>query len=311
MDNLDRMRVRAIYANNDRQHDRMVQGKNKTLQRALLYSYQSAWIKKDNDPEEIWFRALINPDKVKFDYDEKIISAEFVHGLEPGDSFEWRGTNTHWIILQRELTELAYFRGNIRRCQLLSSTDPETKEKFELWAAIRGPVETKIDTIQKAGIAVDVPNLTLNIYMKKTDQTMRSFDRYCRFEFMGKFWKVNATDWISTPGILEINAEEDYECHGDETLVEIVPPVEDNAIQGETFTKPLNSYTYKVDHTTIEDEWSVALSAEKNKEVKDVLKWKISDDGSSINVTWTAMTSGSYVLSYGESSKTVIVESLF
>jgi len=39
--------------------------------------------------------------------------------------------------------------------------DPETHEEFGQWAAIRGPVETKIDSIQKAGIVADVPNLSL------------------------------------------------------------------------------------------------------------------------------------------------------
>ena len=47
MDNLNKMQLRAIYANNDRQHNRMVKDKLRSLHRALLYSYQSTWIKKD------------------------------------------------------------------------------------------------------------------------------------------------------------------------------------------------------------------------------------------------------------------------
>jgi hypothetical protein len=44
--------------------------------------------------------------------------------------------------------------------------------------AIRGPVETKINTIQKAGIVADVPNLTINAYVTKNDKTVKYFDRY-------------------------------------------------------------------------------------------------------------------------------------
>jgi len=45
------------------------------------------------------------------------LSVGFEHGFEPGDSFEWKNTGTHWLILRQELSELAYFRSNIRRCQ--------------------------------------------------------------------------------------------------------------------------------------------------------------------------------------------------
>jgi hypothetical protein len=39
MQNLNNMKFRAAFANNDRQHERMVQDKLKSFHRALLYSY--------------------------------------------------------------------------------------------------------------------------------------------------------------------------------------------------------------------------------------------------------------------------------
>jgi hypothetical protein len=39
-------------------------------------------------------RALINPDKVKQDYDDKILSIDYSSGVEPGDVFEWKKTGT-------------------------------------------------------------------------------------------------------------------------------------------------------------------------------------------------------------------------
>ena len=146
--NLDLFKMRAMAANNDRQIDRMVLDKRKSMHRALLYSYQAAWVKKDNDENAEWVRALMNPDKVKFDYDEKIISIDWEHGFEPGDTFEWgKDTGSHWIILKPEDTELAYFRANCRRCKYLVAVDPETHKEYGQWMAIRGPVETKINTI--------------------------------------------------------------------------------------------------------------------------------------------------------------------
>nr|DAO08592.1 MAG TPA: hypothetical protein [Caudoviricetes sp.] len=63
------------------------------------------------------YRALINPDKVKQDYDDKIISIDHMAKYEPGDVFEWKRTGTYWIIYLEEITEDAYFRGEIRRCR--------------------------------------------------------------------------------------------------------------------------------------------------------------------------------------------------
>jgi hypothetical protein len=62
-------------------------------------------------------RALINPNKNKPDYDEKVLSVPYEADYHPGDVFEWIGTGTYWIIYLQELTELAYFRGDIRKCQ--------------------------------------------------------------------------------------------------------------------------------------------------------------------------------------------------
>ena len=314
MENLNLLKLRAKHANNDRQHDRMVKDKLRSLHRALLYSYQTAWIKKDGVEDADYVRALINPDKVKFDYDEKIVSVEYEHGFGPGDTFEWKNTGTHWIILKQEMTEVAYFRGNVRRCQELLITDPETGDKVSIWAAVRGPVETKLNTIQKAGLVANVPNMTLQLYIPKTEQNMRLFERYVTFEFGGRFWQVTAPDTISTPGIIEIPAIEDYECHHSDLLVEVVdpnPPVEEYeaTIEGETFVKPLEQSIYTVINYNPEIKWIVELSSD-NKDVEDAVEWEIREDGS-IAVTWISMVSGSYVLKYGELEKTIIVQSLF
>lgn len=314
METVKLLKSRYRAMNNDRQHDKMVLDKLKTFHRVLLYSYQAGWIKKDADGAK-WVRALINPDRVKFDYDEKIVSVDHRAGFKCGDTFEWpKDSGTHWIILKQEMTELAYFRANIRRCLEITAVDPETGEQFSQWCAIRGPVETKINTIQKAGIVADVPNLTLDIYMVNTEQNRRTFERYCNFEFAGRFWKVQAPDSISTPGILEIVAEEDYDCKHDEVLVEVkdpnpLIPKNANYIIGETFVKPLATMTFTPKTAVNEWKWSVTLPADENKEIDDVLEYKV--NGPSIEVTWYATFSGSYILHYGPLEKTVVAESLF
>ena len=312
MENLELMKVRARALNNDRQIERMVRDKLKSLHRSLLYSYQSAQIQKVGSEETN--RALINPDKIKFDYDEKIVSIDPKWEYKPGDVFEWKNTGTYWLILKQELTEIAYFRGNCRRCQAVEVLNKETGETETYWMAIRGPVETKINTIQKSGIVADVPNLTINAYVTKNDKTVKYFDRYQRFAFAGRYWKVTAPDSISTPGILEFTAEEDYDCKHDDLIVEIVdpnPPVKEfvNNILGETFIYPLSSMIYSTTYPINGATWSVKLTNE-NKDIDDVLEYEILDDGN-IKITWTAMVSGSFEIHYGDLTRTIIVQSLF
>ena len=313
LENLQLLQMRARASNNDRQHNRMVMDKMRGFHRALLYSYQSAWIRKDGDESNPWVRALMNPDKVKFDYDEKILSVDYEWGFHPGDTFEWgRETGSHWIILKTEDTELAYLRANCRRCQYLTARDPETHEEFHQWVAIRGPVETKINTIQKAGIVADVPNLTLDIYMADTEQNRRTFERYKRFEFDGRFWKVQAPDYISTSGIYEIQAEEDYECRDDEMFIlpeEPQEPIPDdvNEILGDTTIKPTEPHYYYMKLESSND-WYITLPASKNKEVDDVLEYKVI--GNRFKVTWTDLRSGSFIIHNGDYEKTILVESL-
>lgn len=112
------------------QEGRMIRDKYKTFLKALKYSYQSCDISPvqkfdsvllynqlENNIRGTSFRALINPDKVKQDYDDKILSVDYRNGFDPGDIFKWVGTDTYWIITLQELTEDAYFRSEIRRCK--------------------------------------------------------------------------------------------------------------------------------------------------------------------------------------------------
>lgn len=104
-----------------------------SLKRSLLYSYQAATAVLADGRE---FRCLINPDKLKPAYDNKIISIPFKDvrlnpeqedkekttigeeeiGMKPGDVFLWKETNTYWLVYLRYIEEDAYFRAEIRRC---------------------------------------------------------------------------------------------------------------------------------------------------------------------------------------------------
>jgi hypothetical protein len=103
----------------------------------LWNSYQGADVRKGEDAEV--FRALINPNRVIQDYDDKVLSIFWDCDYHCGDVFEWIGTNSHWLIYLQDLTELAYFRGNIRRCSHEITWTDNDGVVHKSYAAIKGP----------------------------------------------------------------------------------------------------------------------------------------------------------------------------
>lgn len=308
------------------QQDRMIRDKYRTLIRALKSSYQGAWVKKhypdyietmDGVREQGPVRALINPNKLKMDYDDKILSVPFEEGFKIGDIFEWVNTGTYWLVELQDLEELAYFRGEIRKCTYQISWQ-DNGQNYSTYATVRGPVETKINFIQKHGISIDSPNYSLYIRMPANEHTLKQFQRYSKFyltdvETEGEkvCWRVEATDSISVPGLLEVTAVE-YFSNKDEDDVEngivgglVVEPITPNTdmveriIEGETFIKPKKEYEYKF--TGLENnEWKVDKSG-----------ISLESDGKIVRVKWLSNFSGQFDLSYGDFTKTIVVESLF
>lgn len=301
------------------QQERMIKDKRRSLDKATLYSYQAADVRDINAKILNTYRALINPNKLKQDYDDKIVSVGFESRFQPGTVFEWVGTHTYWLIYLQDLTELAYFRGDIRKCSYeIAWKDDDGEHKT--YAAIRGPVETKINFIQKHGISVDEPNYSLNILMPKNEETLKYFTRYSKFYLQNDpvqknkiCWRVEAVDWISMPGVLEINAVEYYSNKveddiengivGELVVEEKNPNTEEieDTITGETFIKPKKRYRYQFTGSMISD-WKIKTDL-------PLQCWEI--DEHCIELMWLKPVSGQFTLSYGDFEKVIVVESLF
>lgn len=308
---------RLQQAGGNRQQERMIKDKRRSLDHAVWYSYQAAEVVKTDATDRKPVRALINPNKLKADYDDKIISVGYEYNFEVGTVFEWLGTKTYWLVYLQDLTELAYFRGDIRKCTYQIAWEDEDG-LHSTYAAVRGPVETKINFIQKHGISVDTPNHSLSILMPKNEDTLNYFKRYKKFYLQGDdtCWRVEATDWISTPGILEVTAVEYYANETEDDIEngivgglieEIKDPngeVEKVDIIGETFIKPKKSYTYTFSGREAQT-WQVDTQKYPVKLEYDA------EDPRNVILIWTSGYSGQFVLYYGDYQKTIVVESLF
>ena len=300
------------------QQNRMIKDKRRTLDRAVLYSYQGAKIKKLSDDKII--NALMNPNKITLDYDDKILSVGYEHHFAPGDVFEWVNTGTYWLVYLQDIQELAYFHGDVRKCsyQIYWEEDGKTCSTY---MAIKGPTQTKLNSIQKHGVNIDTPNYTLSILLPANEETLNYFNRYAKFYLKDALgneqnicWRVEARDTISTPGIMEITAVEYYANEAEDDIENgivgglIVEPINPNTnqveevIQGETFIRPKKQYSYTFKGKTAAGRWII----DSNLPVE-----VIEQDNTIITLKWKSSYHGQFDLKYGEYVKTIIVESLF
>ena len=307
--------MRLRQAGGNRQQERMIKDKRRSLDYAVWNSYQAAEIIKTGATDRKPVRALINPNKLKQDYDDKVVSVGFEYDIKCGDVFEWLGTHTHWLVYLQDLTELAYFRGDIRKCSYEINWEDENGF-HTTYAAIRGPVETKINFIQKHGISIDTPNHSLSLLLPKNEDTLNYFKRYEKFYLQNDetCWRVEATDWISTPGILEVTAIEYFANESEDDiengivggkLEPVKDPNEDATIEimGETFIKVKKSYSYSFNGDLV-DSWKV----DKKYPVELLID---SQDPKKVTLKWSSSYSGQFDLYYGPCKKTIVVESLF
>lgn len=231
MSGLGNLETRLNFRGGVIQEARMIKDKERTLKKALLYSYQSETIVlKDGRV----FKAIINSDRTKADYDAKFISIPYKdiclgtldeeHNIIPkkpdgkrtereeaiklkcGDVFEWYETGTYWMPIIEQLSENAYFKAEIYKCEEVVEIN---NKKYHIY--IRGPVETAIRWNQKKGINWNDINYSLIIFIEKNEDTLEFFHRFVKLKIGGKTWNVEAVDPYCGDGILQVGLEEWYE----------------------------------------------------------------------------------------------------
>ena len=221
---LELLEKRINYQGGVNQQNRMIQDKLRSLKKALLYSYQAATaVLKDGRQ----FRCLINPDKNKPDYDNKIISIPFKDvclnepkvgtttqgtvqiGMKPGDVFVQKQNNEHWLVFLQSLDEKAYFRSEIRKCEVEVEINGE-----KYWIYIRGPIETDIRWNSKSDIIWNDLNYSIVFFITADDNTKQYFSRFTKVKILDprdnkeKTWEVAGVNPYYGDGIIEVFANE-------------------------------------------------------------------------------------------------------
>ena len=212
--------------------NRVDKSKLHSMQMALQNSYQAEWITLNDNK----YRCLINPDKLKEDYDQKVISIEHSAGMKEGDVFYWDRTDTHWLVYLQQHSESAYFRAQIRRCNYEIEVN-----NHKYWVYLRGPVETALVWRQKHNIEFNDLNYSLLIYVTKNEETLDFFKRFQVLKIDGHRWRVAATDIFSQGSIIEVYLEEFFDNSLEDEQIKKEPIIfgeEEPYIDGPQFVEP-------------------------------------------------------------------------
>ena len=204
MNSLDNMKKRLDYAGGHPQQNRMIRDKLKSLKKALLYSYQAGTMVIDNPNYDInsenpinqlpqlEFRCLMNPDKLTFNADQKMVSVPFEDiclnaprigkteesfvavPIDTGNTFVWKETNTRWLVTLRYVEELAYFRADTRRCYPF----PLEINGKDYWFSNVGENQQTLDWLRKNKQVLNELNYTRCLYFKRDKNTLNFFKRF-------------------------------------------------------------------------------------------------------------------------------------
>ena len=238
---LDNMQKRLQYGGGAQQQSRMIEDKLKSLKKALLYSYQAGtMIIHDAEGNSLEFRCLMNPDKITFDADKKMLSVPFKDvclnlprvgkmsegiidvPIACGDTFIWKETQTRWLVVLQYLEELAYFRADVRKCfphPLYINDNP-------YWFASVGQNELTIDWHEKRNREIwNDLNFTRTLYLKRNEETLDYFKRFKKIKVpdidgVMKTWEVQAYNPNATDDVLILHIKEYYENQFEEVSAE-------------------------------------------------------------------------------------------
>lgn len=292
---LKTLSARIDYLGGD-QLSRINKQKLQSFRAALKNDYNSRLIKTDKHAS---VPCIIknNAYGLKADYDKKYISVEFSAGLEAGDVFQCLDDNSRWMIYLPILTETAYLRSEIIRCD--HSLNINGKEYFVYF---QGPVETDIRWFIKNGINANELNKSGTVYIKKDDNTLSFFHRFTKIKINGHMWEVQVTDPISVPGILELELQEYYD-NKEADLPQVKPSDKNQLIKGEKIIKQNTSVGYMVDDSIYNPSTSWTIAGNDRVKIEETL-----NGGKICKVKIHEGAIGKFTLSYGTNSMEITID---
>ena len=297
-----------------------------------------------------YFRCLINHDKLKVDYEDKIISIPFEENsveIDPvvdnndwletdfhnGTVFKWVHGNkeewtpdTYWIVYMQYSEETAYFRGEIRKADqeieiiVIDDEGNETTKIYRGW--MTGPNETSVLWNVKHGIVWNDMNYTKQLFITKDEDTSVFFERFDRVKINGQPWEIQAynenysmSNGKKTGGIIRVALKETY-TKTDEVLKARAAEEEERTEEeiptliGPDVVAPYDVTRYRVENVA-SGTWTVAAAA-GSKTIDQLVRSSVDPETNELIIEVISGKSykPGFDISYGDLTKHVIIKSL-
>lgn len=201
--NLDLYRKRQVAYGGSSSIDKLDYRNKQLFNRALQESFNAEEVVLNNKD----WRALILEDKLTLELDQKWIGMPLESNLKPGDVIHVKRNDVRWIMVQTDLSERSFCRCVGKRCVAEITWRDEDDNVHSSWAALRGPTETSIKTEARKHILFDQGNEKVALWLPDTQET-KSLRRYKHIMVKGETWEIASVDYLTTPGILELNLVE-------------------------------------------------------------------------------------------------------
>lgn len=201
--NLDLYHKRQAAYGGSSPIDKLNYRNKKLFNRALQESFNAEEVVLNNQD----WRALILEDKLTLELDQKWIGMPLESNLKPGDVIHVKRNDVRWIMVQTDLSERSFCRCVGKRCVTEITWRDEDDNVYSSWAALRGPTETSIKTEARKHILFDQGNEKVALWLPDTPET-KSLRRYKYIMVKGETWEIASVDYLTTPGILELNLVE-------------------------------------------------------------------------------------------------------
>lgn len=201
--NLDLYRKRQVAYGGSSSIDKLDYRNKQLFNRALQESFNAEEVVLNNKD----WRALILEDKLTLELDQKWIGMPLESNLKPGDVIYVKRNDVRWIMVQTDLSERSFCRCVGKRCVTEITWRDEDDNVHSSWAALRGPTETSIKTEARKHILFDQGNEKVALWLPDTPET-KSLRRYKHIMVKGETWEIASVDYLTTPGILELNLVE-------------------------------------------------------------------------------------------------------
>ena len=201
--NLDLYRKRQEAYGGSSPIDKLDYRNKQLFNRALQESFNAEEVVLNNKD----WRALILEDKLTLELDQKWIGMPLESNLKPGDVIHVKRNDVRWIMVQTDLSERSFCRCVGKRCVTEITWRDEDDNVHSSWAALRGPTETSIKTEARKHILFDQGNEKVALWLPDTPET-KSLRRYKHIMVKGETWEIASVDYLTTPGILELNLVE-------------------------------------------------------------------------------------------------------